>query len=91
MSKLGADSTNQQQLAGDGSNPSSGISSIADCSKAKSGEEVAGGQQTGFSMSGTGDTGDGLDGSIEAPCPNYGHCIKAWMRQAAYVDWAVQV
>jgi hypothetical protein len=28
---------------------------------------------------------------VDAPCPNYGHCIKAWNRQAAYVDWALQV
>lgn len=27
----------------------------------------------------------------KAPCLNYGHCIKAWNRQAAYIDWALQV
>lgn len=33
----------------------------------------------------------GLGGVQRAPCPNYGHCIKAWNRQAAYVDWALEV
>lgn len=28
---------------------------------------------------------------IKAPCPNYGHCIKSWVRQAAYIEWALQV
>lgn len=28
---------------------------------------------------------------VDAPCLNYGHCLKAWNRQAAYVDWALQV
>lgn len=26
-----------------------------------------------------------------APCPNYEHCLHAWDRQAAYIDWALQV
>lgn len=35
--------------------------------------------------------GAGVGGRDPAPCPNYEHCIVSWERQAAYVDWAIEV
>lgn len=38
-----------------------------------------------------GSSGRDVEAGIKAPCPNYGHCVKSWVRQAAYVEWALQV
>lgn len=45
---------------------------------------------TATAAAGSGSSGDGVP-MRQVLCPNYQHCLHAWDRQAAYIDWALKV